>query len=198
MASFPEVTQVISETDRPDDGTDTAGFFNTEYFVDLKRKEQRRPLFHQNKEALIAAIDKQLSQFPGIIWNYSQPISDNMEEAVSGVKGAAQNSLRLIPLCLNSETRRSASARLRRRNAASTPFVFMPKLQHRSRNNGRMGLPECIHLMDVSFRLAPVRRAIAILTNALNLLLSSTWQIVDVRRCQMGGRSMKTIASDSG
>jgi len=87
MASFPEVTQVVSQTGRPDDGTDTAGFFNTEYFVDLKRKEDWRPLFHQNKEALIAAIDKQLEKFPGVIWNYSQPISDNMEEAVSGVKG---------------------------------------------------------------------------------------------------------------
>ncbi len=87
MASFPEVTQVVSQTGRPDDGTDTAGFFNTEYFVDLKRKEDWRPVFHQNKEALIAAIDEQLEKFPGIIWNYSQPISDNMEEAVSGVKG---------------------------------------------------------------------------------------------------------------
>jgi cobalt-zinc-cadmium resistance protein CzcA len=87
MASFPEVTQVVSQTGRPDDGTDTAGFFNTEYFVDLKPKKQWRPLFRQDKEALIAAIDKELSKFPGVIWNYSQPISDNMEEAVSGVKG---------------------------------------------------------------------------------------------------------------
>jgi cobalt-zinc-cadmium resistance protein CzcA len=87
MASFPEVTQVVSQTGRPDDGTDTAGFFNTEYFVDLKQKDQWRPVFHQDKEALIAAIDKELSKFPGVIWNYSQPISDNMEEAVSGVKG---------------------------------------------------------------------------------------------------------------
>ena len=87
MASFPEVTQVVSQTGRPDDGTDTAGFFNTEYFVDLKRKEDWRPVFNQNKEALIAAIDKELEKFPGVIWNYSQPISDNMEEAVSGVKG---------------------------------------------------------------------------------------------------------------
>ena len=87
MASFPEVTQVVSQTGRPDDGTDTAGFFNTEYFVDLKRKEDWRPVFHQNKEALIAAMDEQLEKFPGVIWNYSQPISDNMEEAVSGVKG---------------------------------------------------------------------------------------------------------------
>jgi cobalt-zinc-cadmium resistance protein CzcA len=87
MASFPEVTKVVSQTGRPDDGTDTAGFFNTEYFVDLKRKEEWRPVFHRNKEELIAAIDKELSKFPGVIWNYSQPISDNMEEAVSGVKG---------------------------------------------------------------------------------------------------------------
>ena len=87
LASFPEVTQVVSQTGRPDDGTDTAGFFNTEYFVDLKRKEDWRPVFHQNKESLIDAIDKELEKFPGVIWNYSQPISDNMEEAVSGVKG---------------------------------------------------------------------------------------------------------------
>jgi len=87
IASFPEVKQVVSQTGRPDDGTDTAGFFNTEYFVDLKRKEEWRPVFHQNKEALIAAIDQQLERFPGVLWNYSQPISDNMEEAVSGVKG---------------------------------------------------------------------------------------------------------------
>jgi cobalt-zinc-cadmium resistance protein CzcA len=87
MASFPEVTQVVSQTGRPDDGTDTTGFFNTEYFVDLKRKEAWRPVFHQDKDQLIAAMDKELEKFPGVIWNFSQPISDNMEEAVSGVKG---------------------------------------------------------------------------------------------------------------
>jgi cobalt-zinc-cadmium resistance protein CzcA len=87
MASFPEVTQVVSQVGRPDDGTDTTGFFNTEYFVGLKRKEDWRPVFHQDKEQLIAAMDKQLEKFPGVIWNFSQPISDNMEEAVSGVKG---------------------------------------------------------------------------------------------------------------
>jgi cobalt-zinc-cadmium resistance protein CzcA len=87
MASFPEVTQVVSQTGRPDDGTDTTGFFNTEYFVDLKPKKDWRPVFHENKEALIAAMDTELEKFPGVLWNYSQPISDNMEEAVSGVKG---------------------------------------------------------------------------------------------------------------
>ncbi len=87
MASFPEVTQVVSQTGRPDDGTDTTGFFNTEYFVDLKPKKAWRGLFHQDKEALIAAMNRELQKFPGVIWNFSQPISDNMEEAVSGVKG---------------------------------------------------------------------------------------------------------------
>ena len=87
LCSFPEVPQCTSQVGRPDDGTDTTGFFNTEYFVDLKPKEQWRPFFHQNKDALIAAMDRELEKIPGVIWNFSQPIADNMEEAVSGVKG---------------------------------------------------------------------------------------------------------------
>ncbi|MDQ2841560.1 MAG: CusA/CzcA family heavy metal efflux RND transporter [Acidobacteriota bacterium] len=87
FASFPEVTQVVSQVGRPDDGTDTTGFFNTEYFVDLKPKEQWRSAFHRNKDELIAAMNREVEKFPGIIWNFSQPISDNVEEAVSGVKG---------------------------------------------------------------------------------------------------------------
>ncbi len=87
LASFPEVTVATSQIGRPDDGTDTTGFFNTEYFLDLKEKEQWRPIFRQNKEELIAAMSYQLEKIPGVIWNFSQPIADNMEEAVSGVKG---------------------------------------------------------------------------------------------------------------
>ncbi|MGD0131043.1 MAG: CusA/CzcA family heavy metal efflux RND transporter [Bryobacteraceae bacterium] len=87
LAAFPEVTIVTSQVGRPDDGTDTTGFFNTEYCVDLKPKEQWRPVFHQNKDALIASMNDQLDKIPGAIWNFSQPIADNMEEAVSGVKG---------------------------------------------------------------------------------------------------------------
>jgi cobalt-zinc-cadmium resistance protein CzcA len=87
LASFPEVTVSTSQVGRPDDGTDTTGFFNTEYFVDLKPKEQWRPAFHQNKDDLIAAMNRELDKIPGSIWNFSQPIADNMEEAVSGVKG---------------------------------------------------------------------------------------------------------------
>jgi cobalt-zinc-cadmium resistance protein CzcA len=87
LASFPEVTQVVSQVGRPDDGTDTTGFFNTEYFVDLKPKEKWRPVFHEDKDALIAAMDRELEKIPGVVWGFSQPIEDNMEEAVSGVKG---------------------------------------------------------------------------------------------------------------
>jgi cobalt-zinc-cadmium resistance protein CzcA len=87
LASFPEATEVTSQVGRPDDGTDTTGFFNTEYFVGLKPKEEWRPGFHENKDEVIAAMNKELGKIPGVIWNFSQPIADNMEEAVSGVKG---------------------------------------------------------------------------------------------------------------
>jgi cobalt-zinc-cadmium resistance protein CzcA len=87
LCSFPEVPQCTSQTGRPDDGTDTTSFFNTEYFVDLKPKEEWRPVFHQNKDELIAAMNRELNKIPGVVWGFSQPIEDNMEEAVSGVKG---------------------------------------------------------------------------------------------------------------
>jgi heavy metal efflux system protein len=87
LCSFPEVPQCTSQVGRPDDGTDTTGFFNTEYFLDLKPKEQWRPVFHQDKDRLIAAMQRELDKIPGVTWGFSQPIEDNMEEAVSGVKG---------------------------------------------------------------------------------------------------------------
>ena len=87
LCSFPEVPQCWSQVGRPDDGTDTTGFFNTEYFVDLKPKEEWRPVFRQDKDELIAAMDRELEKIPGVTWGFSQPIEDNMEEAVSGVKG---------------------------------------------------------------------------------------------------------------
>ena len=88
LCSFPEVPQVVNQIGRPDDGTDTTGFFDTEFFVDLLPKEKWRPVFHQNKEELIAAMNRELEKIPGVFWGFSQPISDNLEEAVSGVKGA--------------------------------------------------------------------------------------------------------------
>jgi heavy metal efflux system protein len=88
LCSFPEATECTSQTGRPDDGTDHTGFFNTEYFVGLKSKEQWRPVFDEDKDNVIVAMNAQLNKaFPGVIWGFSQPIEDNMEEAVSGVKG---------------------------------------------------------------------------------------------------------------
>ena len=86
LANFPEVRQVVSQVGRPDDGSDASGFYNTEFFVDLLPRSKWRSQF-STKEKLIAEMDKELSKFPGVDWNFSQPISDNVEEAVSGVKG---------------------------------------------------------------------------------------------------------------
>jgi cobalt-zinc-cadmium resistance protein CzcA len=87
FASFPEVNKVVSQVGRSDDGTDATGFFNTEYFVDLKPRSEWRPQFRGRKELLIDAMDKEVEKIPGVTWGFSQPIADNMEEAVSGVKG---------------------------------------------------------------------------------------------------------------
>ncbi len=88
FASFPEVKTVVSQAGRPDDGTDTGGFGNTEYFVDLKPHDQWRPIFHQNKDELIAAMNLAVQKYPGAIWNFSQPIEDNVGESMTGTKGS--------------------------------------------------------------------------------------------------------------
>jgi cobalt-zinc-cadmium resistance protein CzcA len=88
FASFPEVKTVVSQVGRPDDGTDTGGFSNTEYFVDLKPHEQWRPIFHKSKEELIAAMNRALEKYPGADWNFSQPIEDNVGETMTGTKGS--------------------------------------------------------------------------------------------------------------
>jgi cobalt-zinc-cadmium resistance protein CzcA len=88
FASFPEVKTVVSEVGRPDDGTDTGGFCNTEYFVDLKPHDEWRPVFHKNKEELIAAMNRAVERYPGAVWNFSQPIEDNVGETLTGTKGA--------------------------------------------------------------------------------------------------------------
>src|SRR5262249_53486943 len=68
LCSFPEAAECTSKKGRPDDGTDTTGFFNTEYYVGLKPKEQWRPVFHEDKEELIAAMNRELEKIPGVIW----------------------------------------------------------------------------------------------------------------------------------
>ena len=83
---FQPVKQVMSQTGRPNDGTDPTGFYNIELFVDLKRAEEWKGGI--SKEELIDQMKDTLSKYPGVNFNFSQPIMDNVEEAVSGVKGS--------------------------------------------------------------------------------------------------------------
>ncbi|MGO4503652.1 MULTISPECIES: efflux RND transporter permease subunit [unclassified Dyella] len=87
LRSFPEVTTVASELGRPDDGTDSTGFFNVEFYVGLKPYSQWTGTY-RNKAALIEAINKKLQAFPGIIFNYTQPAEDAVDEAETGLKSA--------------------------------------------------------------------------------------------------------------
>jgi heavy metal efflux system protein len=87
LMEFPEATVVASQTGRPDDGTDPTGFYNAEFFVQLKDHTEWRPETKGRKDQLISMMARRLDQFPGIAFGFSQPISDNVEEATSGVKG---------------------------------------------------------------------------------------------------------------
>ncbi|MBS1737412.1 MAG: efflux RND transporter permease subunit [Bacteroidetes bacterium] len=86
MIVFPQVKNIVSQTGRPDDGTDVTGFYNNEFDVILYPEKSWKPRI--TKEELIAKMNKSLSVIPGAELNFSQPISDNIEEAVSGVKGS--------------------------------------------------------------------------------------------------------------
>ncbi|UGB45948.1 CusA/CzcA family heavy metal efflux RND transporter [Frateuria edaphi] len=87
LHSFPEVTTVASELGRPDDGTDATGFFNVEFYVALKPYDQWHGAY-RTKAELTAAINKKLAAFPGIIFNYTQPAEDAVDEAETGLKSA--------------------------------------------------------------------------------------------------------------
>src|SRR2546426_10585471 len=89
---YPEVTDVVSQLGRPDDGTDPTSYFNCEFFVNLKPREDWRP--GVTKASLVQEIENELRQIPGINYNFSQTIQDNVEEAMSGVKG--ENSIKLF------------------------------------------------------------------------------------------------------
>ncbi|MBA4198762.1 MAG: CusA/CzcA family heavy metal efflux RND transporter [Chitinophaga sp.] len=86
LIQFPQVKYCVSQTGRPDDGTDVAGFYNNEFSVMLYPEEEWNPKI--SKEELIDEMNKKLSVIPGVNLNFSQPIMDNVEEAVSGVKGS--------------------------------------------------------------------------------------------------------------
>jgi len=90
LMSYPQVTEVGSELGRPDDGTNATGFFNCEYYVGLKPYNDRSwktgPI--RNKQDLIKSIDGKLTAYPGIIFNYTQPAEDAVDEALTGLKSA--------------------------------------------------------------------------------------------------------------
>ncbi|MBC7433295.1 MAG: efflux RND transporter permease subunit [Rubritepida sp.] len=87
VMEFPEVVTITSQQGRPDDGTDTAGFFNAEFFIPLRPMDEWTTA--RTKDALVAAIQARLQRdFLGVEFNFSQYISDNVQEAASGVKGA--------------------------------------------------------------------------------------------------------------
>jgi heavy metal efflux system protein len=92
LCSFPEVEQVVSQVGRPDDGTDTTTFNNIEFQVDLKPQSSWKTA--GDKENLIQKMNQALRRYPGVAFNFSQNIQDNVEEAMSGVKG--ENSLKLF------------------------------------------------------------------------------------------------------
>ena len=86
IRSFPEVKQVISQTGRPNDGTDATGFYNVELFIDIYHTKAMEHA--KNRDDLINRMYRKLEKFPGVVFNFSQPIMDNVDEAVSGVKGS--------------------------------------------------------------------------------------------------------------
>jgi len=87
LRSFPQVTTVANELGRPDDGTDSTGFFNNEFYIGLKPYDDRvwQGSIH-NKKELTDAIQQKMSAFPGVIFNYTQPAEDAVDEAETGLK----------------------------------------------------------------------------------------------------------------
>jgi cobalt-zinc-cadmium resistance protein CzcA len=109
IASYPEVESIVTQSGRPDDGTDTEGYYSGEYFVPLRAQKDWPKLMPQTgwrrwlygptrarrKREVVAAMDAELARtIPGIVWNFSQNIRDNVLEALSGVKG--DNSLKIF------------------------------------------------------------------------------------------------------
>ena len=86
LAAYPEVRQVLSQTGRPNDGTDATGFYNIEFHVDIYPEKEWE--IERSKAGLIEKMQEDLAIYPGVDFNFSQPISDNVEEAASGVKGS--------------------------------------------------------------------------------------------------------------
>jgi cobalt-zinc-cadmium resistance protein CzcA len=109
IATYPEVQSIVTQSGRPDDGTDTCGFYNSEYFVPLRRQEDWPATVEQSgwrrwlmgstrartKDEVVAGMNAELERkLPGVIWNFSQNIRDNVMESLSGIKG--DNSVKIF------------------------------------------------------------------------------------------------------
>jgi len=108
MATYPEVEEIVNQIGRPDDGTDTDGYYNSEYFVPLRPQKDWPALVEHSgwrgalgakrprtKEELIEAMNAELERkIPGVVWNFSQNIRDNVMESLSGIKG--DNSIKIF------------------------------------------------------------------------------------------------------
>lgn len=88
LRQYPEVTQVLSQCGGPDDGSDPSRFADQEYYVDLKPAKEWRPQFHEDKQALIESMRKNLEQIPGVSYYFTQYIQTTLDEALSGVQGS--------------------------------------------------------------------------------------------------------------
>jgi len=89
LMAYPQVTVVGSELGRPDDGTDPTGFFNSEFYVGLKPYQDKAWSGDiSNKAKLIESINQKLTAFPGIVFNYTQPAEDAVDEALTGLKSS--------------------------------------------------------------------------------------------------------------
>lgn len=86
LSEYPEVRKVLSQTGRPNDGTDATGFYNVEFHVDIYPEKEWES--KMTKHQLIEKMQEDLETYPGVDFNFSQPITDNVEEAASGVKGS--------------------------------------------------------------------------------------------------------------
>jgi cobalt-zinc-cadmium resistance protein CzcA len=87
LRRYPEIRTMSAQIGRPDDGTDPTGFYNAEFLLVLGDRKTWRRQFHERKDELIASMSRDLSAVPGVSFGFSQPISDNVEEALTGVKG---------------------------------------------------------------------------------------------------------------
>ncbi|MBX3229431.1 MAG: efflux RND transporter permease subunit [Labilithrix sp.] len=87
LERYPEIRTTAIQLGRPDDGTDPTGFYNAEFLLVLEGRSRWRKELHGKKDELIAAITKDVSVIPGVAFGFSQPIADNVEEALTGVKG---------------------------------------------------------------------------------------------------------------